>query len=64
MALGIPVISTECGGMGELIKSGYNGYLTPVRDPDSMAKTIIGLIRDKPLRNRIGKAARDQVDKN
>ena len=40
MALGIPVISTECGGMAELIKNGYNGYLIPVRDADSMASEI------------------------
>ena len=40
MALGIPVISTDCGGMGEVIRNSENGFLVPVRDSESMAKAI------------------------
>ena len=40
MAVGVPVISTDCGGMVEVIKHGKNGFIVPVRDPKSMVDTI------------------------
>ena len=40
MALGIPVISTDCGGMGEVIRNSENGFIVPIRDAASMAGTI------------------------
>ena len=40
MALGVPVISTDCGGMMEVISNSENGFIIPVRDPKSMADAI------------------------
>ncbi|MEZ4944364.1 MAG: glycosyltransferase family 4 protein [Cyclobacteriaceae bacterium] len=40
MAQGLPVISTNCGGINELIANGQNGWLVPVRDPHAMAQAI------------------------
>lgn len=40
MALGTIVISTNCGGMGEVLENGENGYIIPVRDIDALTKTI------------------------
>ena len=40
MALGVPIISTDCGGMVEVISNSKNGFLVPVRDPKSMARAI------------------------
>jgi colanic acid/amylovoran biosynthesis glycosyltransferase len=40
MVLGIPVISTDCGGMGEVIRNSENGFIVPIRDAASMAGTI------------------------
>lgn len=40
MALGLPVISTNCGGMSEVIKHKKNGWLVPVRDPQMLARVI------------------------
>jgi len=39
MAMGMPVISTDCpsGGSSELIKNGINGILVPVNDHEKMA---------------------------
>jgi colanic acid/amylovoran biosynthesis glycosyltransferase len=41
MALGIPVISSDCGGMSEVIMPNETGWLVPVRDVNAMAKTIV-----------------------
>ena len=41
MALGLPVISTDCGGMSEVIIDNKTGFLVPTRDPEAMARTII-----------------------
>lgn len=40
MALGTLVVSTNCGGMAEVIKDQSNGYLVPVRDSEAIAKAI------------------------
>jgi colanic acid/amylovoran biosynthesis glycosyltransferase len=40
MQLGTLVLSTDCGGMGEVIKDGVNGFLVPIRNPEAMAAAI------------------------
>jgi colanic acid/amylovoran biosynthesis glycosyltransferase len=40
MALGTLVISTDCGGMKELIKNEENGLLVPTRNPSAIATAI------------------------
>lgn len=40
MALGTLVISTNCGGMNEVIVDAKNGFLVPIRDAKSMALAI------------------------
>jgi len=40
MALSIPIITTDCGGMKEVIKHNYNGFIVPVRDTNSMVGSI------------------------
>lgn len=41
MGIGLPVISTNCGGMEEVIENEINGLLVPVRDSESLANSII-----------------------
>ena len=40
MALGTPVISTNCGGMEELITHDQEGWIVPTRDPLALAEQI------------------------
>jgi glycosyltransferase involved in cell wall biosynthesis len=40
MQLGTLVLSTDCGGMREVIQDGKNGFIVPVRDPQSMAAAL------------------------
>ena len=41
MALGTPVISTDCGGMQELINHNKEGWIVPKRNPKAMAEAIL-----------------------
>tara|TARA_R110000787_G_scaffold78102_2_gene171240 strand:+ start:4922 stop:6148 length:1227 start_codon:yes stop_codon:yes gene_type:complete len=44
MAVGLPVISTKCGGVEELIENNKTGWLVPIRDPGALANAIIDSI--------------------
>lgn len=41
MLVGLPVISTDCGGMREVIEHGVNGFLVPVRNPEVLAEVMV-----------------------
>lgn len=41
MNVGLPVISTKCGGMGEVIEHGVNGFLVPVRNTGALADMVL-----------------------
>ncbi|WP_242117956.1 glycosyltransferase family 4 protein [Aestuariivivens sediminicola] len=40
MAIGLPVVSTNCGGMAEVVIPNKTGWLVPVRDPEALASAI------------------------
>lgn len=45
--LGVPVVSTNVGGISTLVRNGVDGDLVPANDPWQMADAIIRLSRDK-----------------
>jgi glycosyltransferase involved in cell wall biosynthesis len=47
LAYGIPVVTSDIGGMKEMIKDGHNGLTFKVEDPADLS-TKIGLIADNP----------------
>ena len=63
MALGLPIVSTDCpcGGPATLITDGVNGLLVPIKDKDAMAAGILKLIEDRDLAERLGQNAREIV---
>ena len=57
MALGIPVVSTDCPhGPAEIIKDDQTGLLTPTENPRALAYALQRLIDDRVLRTRLGQA--------
>ena len=60
MALGLPVISTDCrpGAPRMLIQSGENGLLVPVGDTDRMAQAILYMIENPQKAQAMGERAR------
>jgi glycosyltransferase involved in cell wall biosynthesis len=58
MTLGRPVVATRAGGTPEVVQDGKQGYLVPSRDSAALADGIVTLLRDAPLRRRMGEAAK------
>lgn len=54
MACGKPVIATTAGGMPEIVQDGETGLLVPPRDDRALATAIVRLLKDEPLRRRMG----------
>lgn len=44
--LGVPIVSTNVGGVSTLIRNGIDGVLVPANDPWQMANAIVELYRD------------------
>lgn len=59
MALGLPVVATDCppGGPRMVIENEKNGLLVPVRDELALANAINRLIEDRALATRLGAQA-------
>ncbi len=47
MASGVPVISSDTGGIPEVNTDGFSGYLSPVNDIEGMSKNAIYILGDK-----------------
>lgn len=65
MALGMPVVATNCspGGAAYLIENGENGMLVPRGDANAVADALIRVLGDEDFSIRIGKAARERAKK-
>lgn len=63
MACGIPVVTTDCGGMSEAVTDGVEGFVVPVRNADAMAAALLKLADDSGLRQRMGQAARARIER-
>lgn len=60
MGMGFPVISTDCpcGGPKMLIKDGFNGFLVSCDNVDQLAETMLKVINNADLANKVGNNAR------
>jgi len=54
LGVGVPVVSTDCGGPSDIVEDGKNGYLTKVGDHKELAERIHELLIDENLRKEFG----------
>jgi glycosyltransferase involved in cell wall biosynthesis len=60
-AAGVPVLATNVGGTGEIIRDGVSGFLVPPSRPPVMAERILALANDVARRAEMGHAGRERV---
>ncbi len=61
MSLGKPVISTDVGGVSEVITNRYNGILIPPENTKNFSDACLLLMNDDALRKKISDNARNTV---
>ena len=61
MAHGVPVISSNAGGISEVNKQGYSGFLAPIGDIDTMSARAKDLLLNKKLHSKFKKQAKQQA---
>ncbi|MBF0608602.1 MAG: glycosyltransferase family 4 protein [Magnetococcales bacterium] len=63
-AMGVVVVATEVGGVGEVIEHGVNGLLTRAGDVQALASAIISLRQDNALFKRLKDNGRNIVQQH
>ena len=60
-AMGLPVVSTDVGGLKDLIRDGETGLLVPDDDVEAMTNAIVRLIGDPTLTGRLSTNGRREA---
>jgi glycosyltransferase involved in cell wall biosynthesis len=60
-ARGRPVVASAAGGIPDIVVSGRNGVLVPPEDDDAFADTVVNVLGDPELAERLGTHARTDV---
>jgi glycosyltransferase involved in cell wall biosynthesis len=58
-AAGRAIVATDVPGCREIVKHEETGLLVPPRDVDALARALRRMIEDRPLRQVLGRGARD-----
>jgi glycosyltransferase involved in cell wall biosynthesis len=61
MSIGLPVIATRVGGVGEVASDGETAWLVPPESPDDLARALIACAQSPEERARRGALARDTI---
>jgi glycosyltransferase involved in cell wall biosynthesis len=63
MAMEKPLVCSSYGGLKEINEDGVTGFVVPPKDSNSLRERIAELCRSSELRERMGKAARERVER-
>lgn len=58
MSHGLAVVTTDEGGIADIVDEGATGYVVPARDPQALAQRLAVLIESPELRRRMGAEGR------
>lgn len=54
MASGVPIVSSNFGGIPDIVKHGENGLLVEPKDVEGLADALIYLLKNEDLRKKMG----------
>jgi glycosyltransferase involved in cell wall biosynthesis len=63
MAMKLPVVSTNCDGVLDIVIDGETGIQVPPRDGPALANALMLLVQDEERRRSFGEAGRRRVEK-
>ncbi len=61
MASGLPVVTTDSCGMGDIVEDGYNGVLIKPADTPGFISAARQIIESSEMRERLGRAAQETM---
>jgi glycosyltransferase involved in cell wall biosynthesis len=61
MACGVPVIATTNTGAEDLFTDGIEGFIVPIRSPESIREKLQWMMDNRDLRDRMAGAALERV---
>jgi glycosyltransferase involved in cell wall biosynthesis len=61
MAVGLPVVASDVGGIPELVKEGHTGLMVPPRAADELGAALLALARDPQRAREMGRAGRERL---
>ena len=62
MAIGIPIVTTDAGGLPDLIQDGVDGILVPVNDLAGFVLKIEELLQDQEKAKSLARAGRCKAE--
>lgn len=64
MSCGVPCVTSDSGGLKELVKNGVSGFTAPVGDIDQMAQLVLQIVKDQKTRERMSTSCREYAFQN
>lgn len=64
MAMHLPAVASDVGGIREVIDDGINGFLVPARDVKTLVARLTTVLEDHEQRRTMGAAARKRVQES
>ena len=64
MASGLPVVSTAAGGVPQLVENGLEGVIVESGDVQSLADSMVSLLKNRKARQSFGMAAARRAREN
>lgn len=61
MALGLPIVASNVGGIPDIVEHEANGLLVPPGDSDALAEAIMRVYRNTTLRTEMGRVSRERA---
>lgn len=58
MSCAVPTVTTDVGGLGEVVLDGQTGFLDPVGDIDALSSHVLQILQDDDLAHTMGQVGR------